>query len=109
MRPLFGVVLVPSTPINDEGSPRPDPSGSLAPAPAASAPCAVNEMILRRLRDAKNHARILHREKALGHDHVEEERQHQRATVTSRVAVWCFRTNSASPVKLDDPVEEISP
>ncbi len=77
MRPLFGVVLVPSIPMNDE---RLSTSGSFRMT-CASCLLAFRQGsegdVLRRFRNAQNHARILHREKSLRHDHVQEQRQHQ--------------------------------
>ena len=66
MRPLFGVVLVPSIPMNDD---RLSTSGSFR---ITCASCLLplrhrgERNRLRRLRNAQNHARILHREEALG-------------------------------------------
>ena len=40
---------------------------------------AAKEIDLRRFGDALDHAGVLHREEALGHDDVEQHRQHQRA------------------------------
>ena len=79
MRPLFGVMFVPSTPMNDD---RLTTSGSFR-ITAASACCrcaiAVNEMVCGGVRNAENHAGILHREKTLGHVIEKHDRQHQRA------------------------------
>ena len=79
MRPLFGVMLVPSTPINEE---RLTTSGILqddARQCALAFGHALKGGRLRRLGDSQNHAGILHREEALGHDHVHVKRQDQRA------------------------------
>ncbi len=66
MRPLLSVVLVPSTPMKDD---RLSTAGSsrmtLASACWRSA-MAGKEIDLRRLRDAQDHAGVLHREEALG-------------------------------------------
>ena len=46
------------------------------------------------LGDAQDHARILHREEALGNDDVEKTVSATSVpNVTSKVAVWCFSTH----------------
>ena len=70
MRPLLRVVLVPSTPMNDD---RLSTAGSLqnhlAPSCCWRSRHGREGNRLRRFRDAQNHAGILHREKSLGNDH----------------------------------------
>ena len=78
MRPLFGVTLVPSTPMNDErlvdGGILEDRSRErLLPLGHGR-----ERDRLRRLRDAEDHAGVLHREEALRDDDVE-----QRPSATS--------------------------
>ena len=75
MRPLLGVVLVPSTPMNDDrlstaGSFRMTSASCLLPL----RPWPANETRLRRLGDAQDHAGVLHREEALGDDDDTAER-----------------------------------
>ncbi len=78
MRPLFSVVLVPSIPMNDDTL---STSGSCRMMRASSC-CRRSHRRkadrLRGLRDAQQHARILHREEALRHDDVQYTRQHKR-------------------------------
>ena len=78
MRPLLGVMFVPSTPMNDE---RLSTSGSFRITRARAcwrSAMAVERHGLRRLGDAEDHAGVLHGEEALGHDDVERDRQDQR-------------------------------
>ncbi len=88
MRPLLGVVLVPSTPMNDD---RLATSVSFKMA-AASASLAFRHgserNALGRVRDAHDDARVLHREEALGHDRCTIQIVATSVPmVTSRVAV----------------------
>ena len=87
MRPLFSVVFVPSTPMNDE---RLSTAGSCR-ITCASACCRSRHRRerdrLRRFRDAQDHAGVLHREEALGHDDVQQDRSRPASpTATSSVA-----------------------
>ena len=111
MRPLLSVVLVPSMPMNDD---RLSTAGSCR-ITAASACCrsaiAGNEIDLRRLGDAQDHAGVLHREEALRHDDVEHDGERRGSpTATSSVAVW-WREHPAQrrAVGRDDPVEARAP
>ena len=87
MRPLFGVVFVPSTPINDDKL-----STSLS-FRITFASClltlrhGIEGNTIRRLRNPQNHARILHREKSLGHNHVKNSVRTSVPKVTTSVAV----------------------
>ena len=87
------VVLVPSAPMNDE---RLSTAGS-ARITLASSCCfcamAFEPDRLRRLRDALDDARVLHREEALGDDDVQKMVSTSVATATSSVMVWYRRTN----------------
>ena len=79
MRPLLSVVLVPSAPMKEE---RLSTAGSARMTLASS--CCFSAMAgkgdrLRRLRDALNHAGILHREESFGDHDVEKDGEHQRA------------------------------
>ena len=87
MRPLFGVRLVPSTPMNEDrlstsGSLQNDSSQRLLPFRQRR-----ERNVLRSIGNPQNDARILHREKSFGHDHVEKQRSTSVPTVTSRVVV----------------------
>ena len=88
MRPLFSVVLVPSTPMNEDklstsGSCRMT-CGQLLLALGHSG----ERDALRRIGDAQDHAGVLHREKPLGTIDVELDRSATSVpTVTSSVRV----------------------
>ena len=78
IRPLFSVVLMPSAPMNDErlstaGSCKDDLGERLL----ATRHVVIRDR-LRCLRDALNHARVLHREEPLGDQDVENDREHKR-------------------------------
>ena len=78
MRPLLSVVFVPSMPMNDDrlstaGSFRIDSVQRLLPLGHRR-----ERDVLRRFGDAQDHARVLHREEALGNDDVQVDRRHQR-------------------------------
>ena len=71
MRPLLSVVLVPSMPMKED---RLSTAGSFRITLASACWRSRHRRErdgLRRLRDAQDHAGILHREEALGNDHVE--------------------------------------
>ena len=69
---------MPSAPMNEERLSTAGSAESPSPVPAASAPWRERDGF-RRLRDALDHAGILHREKSLGDDDVEKYGQNQRA------------------------------
>ena len=79
MRPLFGVELVPSIPIKDERLCHVRIFQNDLRQRLLALGQRSERNILRPFRNAQNHARILHREKTLGHDHVQKQRQHQCA------------------------------
>ena len=72
---------------------------------------AAKEIVLRRLRDAQDHAGVLHREEALGHDDVETAASATSVpTVTSRVMRLVLQHPlQRAAVERDHPVEEASP
>ena len=87
MRPLFRVVLMPSAPMNEDRL-----------STAGSCRMILRQLLLlfrhgiegdglRCLRDALNHAGILHREKSLGNEDVEQDGEHERCGATSSVTV----------------------
>ena len=86
------VVLVPSMPMNED---RLSTSGScrmfFASCLLQSRHC-LERHRLRRLGDAQDHARVLHREKSLRHRVASTKVSTRVATVTTSVAVWCRKT-----------------
>ena len=93
MRPLLSVVLMPSTPMNEDRL-----------CTAGSCENHLRQLLLalrhrgerdrlRRFGDAEDHAGVLHREEALRHDDVQAGSSPTSvATATSSVAVWCRST-----------------
>ena len=80
MRPLFSVVLMPSTPMNED---RLATAGILEHRRCASAcwrsAIAANEIDCGASGDALDHARVLHREEALGDEDVQQHGERERA------------------------------
>ena len=106
MRPLLGVVLVPSTPMNDErlttsGSFRMTFAKRLLPLRHG-----WKRNGLRGFRDAQDHAGILHGEKALGNDDVtgKSSATNVPTVTTKRGRLMSQHESQDRAVTVDDPV-----
>jgi len=93
MRPLFGVMLVPSMPMNEE---RLATSGSLRMT-RVRARCPLGQGVegdaLGSFRDAEDHPRVLHGEESLGYHHVEHDGEDEGANGHHEGAGWWRRTH----------------